>query len=84
MHFTIKNVYCVCESRNYLANRLILKLPQSLFLQILKKRKDLKVILMSATLNAEALSSYFDNCPMVHIEGLAFPVQDVYLEEIYK
>ncbi|CAH2092989.1 unnamed protein product [Euphydryas editha] len=50
--------------------------------QVLKKRKDLKLILMSATLDAESLSSYFDNCPVMHIEGLAYPVQDVYLEDI--
>lgn len=37
---------------------------------------------MSATIDADTLSSYFDNCPMMHIEGLAYPVKDVYLEEI--
>ncbi|XP_045451735.1 ATP-dependent DNA/RNA helicase DHX36-like [Melitaea cinxia] len=50
--------------------------------QVLTKRKDLKLILMSATLDAESLSSYFDNCPLMHIEGLAYPVKDIYLEEI--
>ncbi|PZC78880.1 hypothetical protein B5X24_HaOG217074 [Helicoverpa armigera] len=50
--------------------------------QVLKKRKDLKLILMSATIDAEKLQSYFDNCPMMHIEGLAYPVQDIYLEDI--
>lgn len=37
---------------------------------------------MSATIDAEHLTAYFDNCPMMHIEGLAYPVKDVYLEEI--
>ncbi|XP_047032455.1 ATP-dependent DNA/RNA helicase DHX36-like isoform X1 [Helicoverpa zea] len=50
--------------------------------QVLKKRKDLKLILMSATIDAEKLQSYFDDCPMMHIEGLAYPVQDIYLEDI--
>ncbi|KAJ8715102.1 hypothetical protein PYW08_005083 [Mythimna loreyi] len=50
--------------------------------QVLKKRKDLKLILMSATIDAETLTSYFDDCPMMHIEGLAYPVTDVYLEDI--
>ncbi|KAL0871258.1 hypothetical protein ABMA27_005015 [Loxostege sticticalis] len=50
--------------------------------QVLEKRKDLKLILMSATLDAEKLCAYFDNCPMMHIEGLAYPVKDIYLEEI--
>ncbi|XP_045500588.1 ATP-dependent DNA/RNA helicase DHX36 [Colias croceus] len=52
--------------------------------QILKKRNDLRLILMSATLDADVLSNYFDDCPVVHIEGLAYPVEDVYLEDILK
>ncbi|KAJ2945667.1 hypothetical protein O0L34_g500 [Tuta absoluta] len=50
--------------------------------KVLAKRKELKLILMSATIDAERLSEYFDNCPMMHIEGLAYPVQDIYLEDI--
>lgn len=37
---------------------------------------------MSATLDAESLSNYFGNCPVMHIEGLAYPVQDVFMEDI--
>lgn len=37
---------------------------------------------MSATIDADKLSKYFDDCPMMHIEGLAYPVKDIYLEEI--
>ncbi|KAJ0174608.1 hypothetical protein K1T71_009716 [Dendrolimus kikuchii] len=50
--------------------------------KVLQRRKDLKLILMSATVDSEKLTSYFDNCPMLHIEGLAYPVQDIYLEDI--
>lgn len=50
--------------------------------KIVDYRKDLKVILMSATLNAEIFSRYFNNCPMVHIEGFTFPVKEIYLEDI--
>ncbi|CAK1587025.1 unnamed protein product [Parnassius mnemosyne] len=50
--------------------------------QVLKRRKDLKLILMSATLDAENLSAYYDNCSIMHIEGLAYPVKDVYMEDI--
>ncbi|KAM3875184.1 ATP-dependent DNA/RNA helicase DHX36 [Diretmus argenteus] len=49
---------------------------------LLKVRHDLKVILMSATLNAEKFSKYFDNCPMIHIPGLAFPVEEFLLEDV--
>ncbi|XP_068136975.1 ATP-dependent DNA/RNA helicase DHX36 [Hyperolius riggenbachi] len=49
---------------------------------LLKFRPDLKVILMSATLNAEKFSQYFDNCPMLHIPGFTFPVKEYLLEDI--
>uniref|UniRef100_A0A667YSW1 ATP-dependent DNA/RNA helicase DHX36 n=1 Tax=Myripristis murdjan TaxID=586833 RepID=A0A667YSW1_9TELE len=49
---------------------------------LLKLRQDLKIILMSATLNAEKFSKYFDNCPIIHIPGLAFPVEEFLLEDV--
>ncbi|XP_005996531.1 ATP-dependent DNA/RNA helicase DHX36 [Latimeria chalumnae] len=49
---------------------------------LLKFRSDLKVVLMSATLNAEKFSSYFDNCPMIHIPGFTYPVQEYLLEDV--
>uniref|UniRef100_A0A6Q2YW51 ATP-dependent DNA/RNA helicase DHX36 n=1 Tax=Esox lucius TaxID=8010 RepID=A0A6Q2YW51_ESOLU len=49
---------------------------------LLRVRHDLKVILMSATLNAEKFSRYFDNCPMIHIPGMTFPVQEFLLEDV--
>lgn len=39
---------------------------------------------MSATIDADKLCAYFNDCPLIHIEGLAYPVQDVYLEDILK
>ncbi|XP_006868024.1 PREDICTED: probable ATP-dependent RNA helicase DHX36 isoform X3 [Chrysochloris asiatica] len=49
---------------------------------LLTSRSDLKVILMSATLNAEKFSEYFGNCPMIHIPGFTFPVVEYLLEDI--
>ena len=37
--------------------------------RLLSKRKDLKVILMSATVNAQLFSSYFNNCPYITVPG---------------
>ncbi|XP_071787163.1 putative ATP-dependent RNA helicase DHX57 [Asterias amurensis] len=48
---------------------------------ILPKRKDLKIILMSATLNAELFSSYFKGCPVIHIPGKTFAVEQYFLED---
>ncbi|KAM9801453.1 ATP-dependent DNA/RNA helicase DHX36 [Neosynchiropus ocellatus] len=49
---------------------------------LLKRRDDLTVILMSATLNAEKFSKYFDKCPIIHITGLTFPVEEFLLEDV--
>jgi HrpA-like RNA helicase len=38
--------------------------------RLLAKRKDLKVILMSATVNAQLFSSYFNNCPYITVPGV--------------
>lgn len=40
-----------------------------------KRRKDLKVIVTSATLDAEKFSSYFFNCDIFTIPGRLFPVE---------
>ncbi|XP_037709550.1 ATP-dependent DNA/RNA helicase DHX36 [Drosophila subpulchrella] len=49
---------------------------------ILPHRPDLKVILMSATVREQDFCDYFDNCPMFNIEGVMFPVQMLYLEDV--
>lgn len=46
-----------------------------------KKRKDLKVIVMSATLNAELFSKFFDHAPILYVEGKMYPVSKHYLSE---
>lgn len=50
--------------------------------QVLKKRKDLKVVLMSATINQELFSNYFNGAPAIEIPGFTHPVKDFYLEDI--
>jgi ATP-dependent RNA helicase DHX8/PRP22 len=42
------------------------------------KRPDLKIIVTSATLDAEKFSSYFFNCPIFTIPGRTFPVEVLY------
>ena len=37
---------------------------------LLPRRPDLRVILMSATLNAELFSGYYEECPVIEIPGL--------------
>jgi HrpA-like RNA helicase len=45
---------------------------------ILRERKDLKVVISSATINAEIFSEYFDECPIVTIEATMYPVEIKY------
>ncbi|KAJ1694012.1 hypothetical protein LUZ63_010710 [Rhynchospora breviuscula] len=51
---------------------------------LLPRRPDLRVILMSATINADLFSKYFNSAPIMHIPGFTFPVQEFFLEEILK
>jgi RNA helicase HrpA len=46
---------------------------------ILKVRSDFKVIISSATINAQSFSDYFDGAPVVHIETQTYPV-DIFYE----
>lgn len=46
-----------------------------------KRRKDLKVIVTSATLDAEKFSSYFYNCDIFSIPGRLFPVDVLYRKD---
>ncbi|KAK4486617.1 hypothetical protein RD792_006868 [Penstemon davidsonii] len=49
---------------------------------LLPRRPELRLILMSATLNAELFSSYFDGAPTIHIPGFTHPVRSHFLENI--
>ncbi len=50
---------------------------------VLRKRSDLKVLLMSATVNAELFSEYFgEGTPVIEIPGRTFPVEQLYLEDV--
>ena len=43
-------------------------------------REDLKVLVMSATLNTQGISKLMENAPIVQSEGRCFPVESIYLE----
>ena len=44
--------------------------------ELLGRRKSLKLVLMSATLNASAFSDYFSSCAIISIPGRAHPVKE--------
>ncbi|XP_077247716.1 DEA(D/H)-box RNA helicase family protein [Tasmannia lanceolata] len=49
---------------------------------LLPRRRDLRLILMSATLNAELFSNFFGGAPTIHIPGFTYPVRAHFLEDI--
>ncbi|KAL3698119.1 hypothetical protein R1sor_012195 [Riccia sorocarpa] len=54
---------------------------------LLERRKrsgfPLKLILMSATLDSDLFSRYFDDCPVIRAQGRTFPVSTYYLEDVH-
>ncbi|XP_049284337.1 putative ATP-dependent RNA helicase DHX57 [Anopheles funestus] len=72
-HIIVDEVHERSEESDFLL--LILK-------ELLFKRTDLKVILMSATLNSNLFSSYFGDIPVLDIPGRTFPVEQLFLEDI--
>ncbi|KZV21612.1 ATP-dependent RNA helicase [Dorcoceras hygrometricum] len=49
--------------------------------QLLKRRSDLRLIVTSATLDAEKFSGYFFNCNIFTIPGRTFPVEILYTKQ---
>lgn len=49
--------------------------------RLMKQRKDLKVVLMSATVDADRFSTYLGGAPILNVPGRTFPVEVKYLED---
>jgi ATP-dependent RNA helicase DHX29 len=50
--------------------------------RLMRERAELKVILMSATVDAERFSSYLNGAPVLNIPGRTYPVEVKYLEDV--
>jgi len=48
--------------------------------QVTTKRPDLKIVIMSATLDAGKFQVYFDNAPLLNVPGRAYPVEIFYTQ----
>lgn len=42
------------------------------------RRTDMKVVVMSATLEVEKLSEFFGHCSVLHIPGRSYPVKEIF------
>lgn len=50
-------------------------------IQILPQRKDLKLVVMSATLNCEQFQGYFNNAPVIKVPGRVYDVDVIYAKQ---
>ncbi|OWP05952.1 hypothetical protein B2J93_6276 [Marssonina coronariae] len=50
--------------------------------KLIARRRDLKVVLMSATVDADRFSKYLDGAPVLTVPGRTFPVTVKYLEDV--
>lgn len=49
--------------------------------EIIKQRQDLKIVVMSATLDAGKFQNYFEHCPLLSVPGRTYPVEIFYTPE---
>ncbi|KAF4401183.1 hypothetical protein G4B88_014024 [Cannabis sativa] len=49
---------------------------------LLPRRRDLRLVLMSATLNADLFSNFYEGAPTIHIPGFTYPVKAHFLEDV--
>ena len=49
--------------------------------EVMARRKDLKIVVMSATLDAVKFQQYFDNAPLLKVPGRTHPVEIFYTPE---
>lgn len=45
---------------------------------------NLRIILMSAALDVNVFSDYFGTCPVLHVQGKCYPVEEYFLEDVLR
>lgn len=51
----------------------------ALLKDLTQRRPDFKLILMSATINLDLFTSYFENAPVVQVPGRLYPIELEYM-----
>ncbi|XP_027329494.1 DExH-box ATP-dependent RNA helicase DExH7, chloroplastic isoform X2 [Abrus precatorius] len=72
------------HERSLLGDFLLIVLKNLTEKQSSESSRKLKIILMSATVDASLFSRYFSHCPVVTAEGRTHPVTTYFLEDIYE
>lgn len=50
--------------------------------ELIERNNDIRVIIMSATINPEIFQKYFNNCPLISVPGLMYNVDTFYINDI--
>ncbi|XP_058091132.1 DExH-box ATP-dependent RNA helicase DExH7, chloroplastic isoform X2 [Magnolia sinica] len=72
------------HERSLLGDFLLIVLKSLIERQSAHGTQKLKVILMSATVDANLFSKYFGNCPIITAKGRTHPVSTYFLEDVYE
>ncbi|KAJ4756658.1 ATP-dependent RNA helicase [Rhynchospora pubera] len=72
------------HERSLLGDFLLIVLKSLIEKQASSGYHKLKVILMSATVDANLFSRYFGDCPVISAEGRTHPVSTLFLEDVYE
>lgn len=51
----------------------------ALLRDLTQRRSDFKLILMSATINLELFTNYFENAPVIQVPGRLYPIELEYM-----
>lgn len=79
----MKNYSCIILDEAH-ERTLATDILMGLLKQISLNRPDLKIIIMSATLDAEKFQSYFNNAPLLAVPGRTHPVEIYYTPEFQR
>ncbi|PON48782.1 RNA helicase, ATP-dependent DEAH box [Parasponia andersonii] len=72
------------HERSLLGDFLLIVLKNLIERQSAHNSRELKVILMSATVDSNLFSRYFDDCPVITAQGRTHPVTTYFLEDVYE
>uniref|UniRef100_F1KXT1 RNA helicase n=1 Tax=Ascaris suum TaxID=6253 RepID=F1KXT1_ASCSU len=50
--------------------------------EMVRQYPEIRVVLMSATIDTDLFTNYFGTCPIIQLQGRTFPVQHFFLEDI--